>query len=314
MTYKVLRSCTFFTALLLSACGSSSDSSDAVFERAPEVANQTPAQIAGAVDAAPPQSGPVSGTGPDLITPYKRIGDLELGAHLFYPEGHTIDDEVAVLVFMHGGALRRGSPAQGYELAELFTPKGIAVAAIQYRLLDSNAETLDQLIADAKSSVRWLRTNADALGIDPHRVVMSGHSAGAYLALTTSVIDKFDEPFENLQISSVPDAMILWSVPVVRTDDPEHSMVPEGFTMADFTPANYSLEASPPALFIHGNADATVAYEPAMEFESKYSDAGNESEFRIVEGADHFFRNPEHRRQLFELFDNYLAENGFYDL
>ena len=334
MKKRVLVASTLLAAVFLTACESSSESTeaDAVFEQALENANQAPAQFAGAPGAGgppgmggpppgaggppggpggPPPEGPVSDLVPDLITTYKSLGDLELSAHMFYPEGHTIDDEVAVLTFMHGGALRRGSPAQGYELADLFTPMGVAVVAFEYRLLGTNADTLDEPVADAKSSIRWLRTNADALGIDPDRIVMSGHSAGAFLALTAGVVPTFDEESESAEVSSMPNALIPWSSMVTRSDDPEQSMLPEGMLMEDFSPASYVRLGLPPARFIHGDSDPVAPIEAALEFEERYRGAGNSSSFHIIEGADHFFRPPEHRQQVMTLIGEFLAELGY---
>lgn len=327
MKSRVLVAVAMLAVVFLTACENSSESpeADAAFEQALENANQAPAQVAGAPGAGgppgmggpppgaggPPPEGAASDLVPDLITTYKSVGDLELAAHIFYPEGHTIDDEVAVLIFMHGGGLRNGSPTQGYELAGRFTPEGVAVVAIQYRLLEDNAETLDQIIADAKSSVRWLRVNADALGIDPDRIVMSGHSAGAFLSLTTGVVPTFDEDSESADISSMPNALVAWSASITRRDDLEKSIVPEGMLLEDLSPASYVRTGLPPARFIHGGSDPLAPIEVAQDFEERYRAAGNSSSFHIIDGADHFFRPPEHREQVMTLIGEFLTELGY---
>lgn len=321
---RYLISIAVIAAVFLSACDSSTSESaqmEAAIAVALENAAQDPVRpepplglpAGGPPNGAPPPGAlPPPGGGRPLIEPssietYKAVGDSELSAHLFNPEGHTTDDSRAVLIFMHGGGMRGGSPQQGYDLAARLIPEGISVVSIQYRLLDTPDRTLDEIISDAKSSVRWLRENASDLGYDPDRIVISGHSAGAYLALTTGVIDKFDESSENLDISSIPNQMILWSVPVSRSDNPENSMVPEGYSIDDFIPANYIADSMPPALFLHGNADTTVAFEPAMAFHQQYGEAGNQTKFHLIDGADHFFRRPEHRAQVFNLISDYLV-------
>ncbi len=305
---RYLISIAVVVAVFLSACDSLAPE-NAEMDAAIEIALENAAQ-------APVRPPPPPGDGRSLIEPssiqsYKTVGDSELSAHIFTPDGHSTSDKIAALIFMHGGGLRQGSPQQGYDLAARLIPEGIAVVSIAYRLLDTPDRTLDEIISDAKSSVRWLRENASDLGIDPDRIVMSGHSAGAYLALTTGVIDEFDEITENLEVSSVPNHMILWSVPVSRTDNSENSMVPEGYSMDDFVPANYVAADMPPALFIHGNADTTVAFEPAMAFHQQYGEAGNQTKFHLISGADHFFRRPEHRSQVFTLISNYLVSLGY---
>ena len=281
-----------------------------------------PAMGGPGVGGGPPGGGgpapqePATDITPNLIATYKTIGDLELQAHIFNAQGPSTEnnrseDKSASLVFLHGGALRRGSPTQGYEFAEQFTPLGVAVVAVQYRLLDTNAETLDQILADAKSAIRWLRQNSEDLGIDPDRIVLAGHSAGAYLTLTTGVVPAFDEASEDADVSSMPNALIPWSAIVTRNDDPENSIVPEGLQMADFSAASYLRAGLPPARFIHGDSDPIASPEIAMNFEEQYRAAGNEASFHMVEGADHFFRPPEHRAELMAVMADFLNELGY---
>ena len=317
-----------FTALFvifLTACERSSESTEADAASETALTNETQDQGAeflgpnGApgVDGPPPGAGapppedPVSDSVPDQIATYKSIDGIDLKAHIFNAKGPSASEKSAVLVFIHGGGLRHGSPTQGYDLADRFSPEGVAVVAVQYRLLDDNAETLDQLMADGKSAVRWLRENSDDLGIDPDRIVMAGHSAGAFLALTTGVVPTFDEASENGEISSIPNALIPWSSYIIQRDDPENSMVPEGMLFEDFSPASYFRAGLPPALFIHGDSDPMAPYEVAMNFEERYRAAGNESSFHLIEGADHFFRPVEHRDQVMALINEFLDDLGY---
>jgi acetyl esterase len=325
------------SAIFLAACESSdSPESDAAFEAALENANQElisnslPGADGVAPMGAPLGMGPPPGMGgppgapggpppqgqtlagePDQILTYKEVEGIALQAHIFNPEGTSDARGSAALVFLHGGGLRQGSPAQGYEFAERFSAEGLAVVSIQYRLLGTNAETLDQLVADGKSAIRWLRENSDELGIDPDRIAMMGHSAGASLTLTTSVVPAFDEESENAEISSMPNAIVAWSPTITRSDDPENSIVAEGMLMEDLSPASYVREGLPTALFIHGDLDPIASPEAAVKFEARYRAAGNESSFLMIEGADHFFRPPEHRDQLMVTISDFLAGLGY---
>ena len=178
---------------------------------------------------------PVPDIDPNSLEVYKAIDGVELNAHIFNPEGHSSGDSRPVMVFLHGGALRFGSPTEGYELAERFIPDGVVVISAEYRLLGTNAETVDQLVSDTKSIIRWTRENADRLGIDPEKVLVSGHGSGAYLTMLAVVLDEHDDPLDNLAISAMPDSVIFWSLLTTRRDNPRSSMVPEGYTMADFS-------------------------------------------------------------------------------
>lgn len=250
----------------------------------------------------PPPQMPLSDSTPDLITTYKIAGDSELQLHIFYPEQTAEDVAPGVLVYLHGGGLRRGSPTQGYEIADRFVPEGIAVVAVQYRLLDeAGTVTLDQIIADGKSSIRYLRAHADELHIDPKRVALMGHSAGAYLTLSTAILTGLDEPSEDLTISAMPDAIIPWSAIPRRRE-----------AGADAYATDSQLRAGlPPALFIHGSSDPIAAPEVALTFEQQYRAEGNDSAFHMIEGADHFFADAEQRSHVMRLISEFLSVNGF---
>ena len=82
-----------------------------------------------------------------------------------------------------------------------------------YRVASRHAAKVVDCIKDAKSAVRWIRTNAARLGIDPNRIVAGGGSAGAHIAAAAANIRDFDEPGEDRSTSSVPNALVLFNPP-----------------------------------------------------------------------------------------------------
>lgn len=90
-------------------------------------------------------------------------------------------DDRPLLIFVHGGGWKRGDKdnATGAAKVDHFTGHGYAFASINYRLVpDATVEEQAQDVADA---IGWLRANALRLGVDPRRIVIMGHSAGAHL-------------------------------------------------------------------------------------------------------------------------------------
>lgn len=86
-----------------------------------------------------------------------------------------------LVIFVHGGGWKRGSKdnATGRDKAPHYVALGYAFASINYRLVPD--ATVEQQAQDVAVAVAYLRNRADRLGIDPDRIVLMGHSAGAHL-------------------------------------------------------------------------------------------------------------------------------------
>lgn len=86
-----------------------------------------------------------------------------------------------LILFVHGGGWRMGSKdnATGPSKVEHYRSLGYAFASINYRLVPD--ATVEQQAEDVAAALALLRSRADPLGIDPDRIVLMGHSAGAHL-------------------------------------------------------------------------------------------------------------------------------------
>lgn len=85
-----------------------------------------------------------------------------------------------VLLFIHGGGWSMGDKAQAVGgKARWANARGWAFASANYRLVPQ--ATVEQQVADVASAIAWLRANAAKEELDPDRIVLMGHSAGAHL-------------------------------------------------------------------------------------------------------------------------------------
>jgi acetyl esterase/lipase len=117
---------------------------------------------------------------------FAEVGGRPLQLDLRTPDGPAAGPRPLV-ISIHGGGWssgRRSFPLFTRGLLE----DGYAVAAIEYRLTSQAGQWGDEQvywpaqIHDCKAAVRWLRANADALGLDPCRFIVWGPSAGGHLA------------------------------------------------------------------------------------------------------------------------------------
>ncbi|HEY7887140.1 MAG TPA: carboxylesterase family protein [Steroidobacteraceae bacterium] len=101
-----------------------------------------------------------------------------------------------VMVWLHGGALRRGDPASGLYDGEKLARKGVVIVTVNYRLGVLGYFAHPQLSAesphgsagnygllDQVEALRWVRANIAAFGGDPGNVTLFGESAGALSAI-----------------------------------------------------------------------------------------------------------------------------------
>ena len=85
-----------------------------------------------------------------------------------------------VLVFLYGGGWRSGSKEDVAYVGAAFARRGFVVVIPEYRHFP--AASLSDILADNAAAVAWAIGHASEFGGDPHRVVVAGHSSGAWAA------------------------------------------------------------------------------------------------------------------------------------
>jgi len=116
---------------------------------------------------------------PDKKVVYKTVGDVELELHIFEPANHQASDNAPAIVFFFGGGWSGGTPKQFYEQSRFLAEKGMVSISADYRVKSRQKTTPFECVEDGKSAVRWLRSHAKELGINPDQIVAGGGSAKA---------------------------------------------------------------------------------------------------------------------------------------
>ena len=141
---------------------------------------------------------------PDLpgakVEVYKTIGDVQLNMYIFFPEDRKPDERRPAAVFFFGGGWRGGSPTQFQHHCEYLASRGMVAMAADYRVLSRHGTKAVKCVTDAKSAVRWIRANAERLGVDPDRVAAGGGSAGGHIAACTGTVPGLDEPGDGRRL------------------------------------------------------------------------------------------------------------------
>jgi acetyl esterase len=231
---------------------------------------------------------------------YKRTGAVTLHLWVYTPAGHRASQRRAGIVFFFGGGWRSGSPAQFEPQCKHLASRGMVAITADYRVASRHDVPVVECVRDAKSAVRWVRTNAARLGIDAARLAAGGGSAGGHLAAATGVVEGLDEAAEDGKVSSKPNALVLFNPVLITADAPEAGMRRGdaerlvqrfGTTPESLSPYHHVKTGAPPALILHGKADTTVPYPTAEAFTKKMQAAGNRCELEGYEGQPHGFFN-----------------------
>jgi acetyl esterase len=222
-------------------------------------------------------------------TDKKSKGDVVLNLHVFELKDADKSKPRPAIVFFFGGGWNGGTPSQFYPHCKYLAGKGMVAASAEYRVRSRNGTTPFECVKDGKSAVRYLRANAKELGIDPDRIASGGGSAGGHVGASTGTLPGLEEEGEDLKISSVPNAMVLFN--------PGVGGGTKGFGIAVFkehkalSPADNIKQGQPPTIIFHGKADTTVYYEDVERFTKRMKEKGNQCVLVGFEGKSHGFFN-----------------------
>ena len=117
------------------------------------------------------------------------------------------------VIICPGGGFRFKSWNEALPVAEYFYEAGINAAILDYHVMTDgpmapNPEIQRMAGKDGIEAVRYLRANADFLGIDPNHIAIGGFSAGGMLSGYAAT--QFDNGEKDPQgISSRPDAALI---------------------------------------------------------------------------------------------------------
>ena len=242
---------------------------------------------------------------------YKTVGDRELRMYIDYPLAWKATDNRGVIVFFFGGGWTGGSVGQFETQAAYLAGRGLVAVRADYRVKSRDGVTPDQCVEDARSAVRWIRRNAKRLGIDPNKLIASGGSAGGHLAACTMIKDSVDAEGDDLSISTVPQAMVLFNPVLSFKNEMIIGRLGDKKALAGKISPTLGLhKKAPPALILFGTDDRLKVF--GDEYWKKAEDLGVRADKYIAEGQGHGFfnRSPWKERTLIAA-DKFLASLGF---
>lgn len=149
---------------------------------------------------------PYAGAIGELLGSVRIDGEDILTANVWAPIGASA---APVLLWIHGGALERGTAALPLYDGAVFAKAGIVFVSINYRLGSEGFSVLDGAprnlgLRDAAAALEWVHREISAFGGDPAQITAMGESAGGAIVAGLLARDASRELIHRAIIESGP--------------------------------------------------------------------------------------------------------------
>ena len=242
---------------------------------------------------------------------YRVEGEKSWQARIYRPKAAGT---FPAFIDIHGGAWQGGSHLNGEYIDRALAASGMVVAAIDFRV--APADPYPAQVMDVNYGIRWWKANAAKYQGDATRLGALGISSGGHTTML-SALRPYDERYASIPLPGHENvnaelAYFIGVSPVLDSygrylyakNAGEERLV--AGSLGYFLTEDAMKEGSPqlilergekvfmpPALVIHGTADANVPNHIPTRFAETYRAAGGSIELKLFTGMYHsFVRDP----------------------
>jgi len=227
-----------------------------------------------------------------------------------------------VVMYIHGGGWVGGSKETSLFSILPYLEMGWAVVNVEYRL--GRISLAPAAVEDCRCALRWVIGHAKEYNMDASKIVVTGHSAGGHLSLTTGMLpasaglERQCPGGEELKVAAIvnwygiTDVGDLLDGPNMKTYAVAWmGSLPNRDEIARrVSPLNYVRAGLPPILTIHGDADPTVPYTHALRLREALDKAGVSNELLTIPGGKHGGFTREQMLKIYASIREFLGKHG----
>jgi len=213
-----------------------------------------------------------------------RYGDGPTDRLDVYPAGKP---GAPVLVFLHGGDWRALSKDDSGFAAPACVAAGATFVAVDFSLVPE--VTIPAMGAQVRRALAWLWRNVAALGGDPARIVVAGHSSGANLAsqqLTCDWAREFGAPADLVKGAVFMSG--LGDLEPVRLSFRNQWHKLDEAMVAEASLLRREPRTACPMLLAYGEYETADYQRQGREVQAFWAARGNRTQFFELAGRNHF--------------------------
>lgn len=210
------------------------------------------------------------------------------------------DEARPTVIYIHGGGWVGGSKEGSVLAIAPYLEMGFNVVNVAYRL--GRVARAPAAVEDCRCALRWVYRNAETYGFDTSRLIVTGHSAGGHLSLTTGMLPAdagFDAECpspDEPQVAAIINWFGITDVADLMAGKPNAktyavawlgSQRDRAEIAASVSPIHHVREDLPPILTIHGDDDQIVPYSHAVALHERLDAAGAKGELLTIPGGGH---------------------------
>lgn len=216
---------------------------------------------------------------------------------------------MAVIICPGGGYAGLAWEHEGIQFAKWLNELGIAGIILKYRMPNKHKEIpLD----DAQQAIKYVRTHATELGVNPNKIGIAGFSAGGHLAATAST------HYSISGVSTRPDFSILF-YPVITMEVATHGgskmnllgdnpSATDVYTFSNEKQVNVN---TPPAILLLSDDDTAVPPENSILYYDALKNNGASATMYIFPEGGHGWgmkKDFKYHTQMHELLQMWLKD------
>ncbi len=251
---------------------------------------------------------------------YLTANNWEAKLDLYLP--HEPSGPSPTLVYIHGGGWVGGTKESSVLSLLPYLEMGWAVVNVEYRL--ARISLAPAAVEDCRCALRWVIQNAKQYNFDTGKLVVTGHSAGGHLSLTTGMLpasaglDRECPGTEDLKVAAIinwygiTDVGDLLEGPNMKTYAVAWmaSLTNREEVARRVSPLSYVRPGLPPILTIHGDADPTVPYSHAVRLREALDKAGVPNQLLTIPGGKHGGFSREETLKAYAVIKDFLAKHN----